>query len=253
MTQTREQLYSYHTPKTGKSHEEEWRLYKKLLSRVFIIIMVLLAMYFWGLAIISNMNTFWQTFNLGAENPTQTKQDKTSPAPPLIANLPAAVKEERITVNGFTEEGTVVELYINDIKVEKTLSDKEGRFSFEDIPLSGGQNEIFAKAVDTSGNESQPSRKTTVTLDKIAPNLEVSEPKNLSRFEQKEEEITIKGKAEPDTKVTVNGQQIIVDQEGVFNSIYALKDGKNDLVVEAEDLAGNKTKIERTVFFSRTF
>lgn len=254
MARTKDRLYSHHIPKTGRRKETEWQLLRRLLMRLAIIILVLTAMYFWGLAVLSNINMFWQALNLEIEKPGEkARVDKIPPSPPLISHLPVATKESKIDVKGFTEEGATVKLFVNDKELEKILADKDGAFAFEGIPLSEGKNTIYTQATDTAGNESQPSGKVTVEFDKIPPNLKVNEPKNLARFEQREEEITVKGRTEPDTKVTINGQQIIVDQEGRFASLYALKDGKNKLRIEAEDLAGNKTTIERTFFFSRIF
>ena len=242
--------YHPHEPVTGGDRH----LYKKLLLQSVIIISVLLIIYFWGFSFLSNINLFWQALNPRRDYPANAvKNNPILPTPPFLIKLPPAVKDPKIEIRGYADPALTIKLIVNDLEMEKTATDEEGTFAFSNIPLSEGKNSIYTVAIDATGLESLPSRKAVVEFDKIPPKLEISQPGNKENFEQKEEEITVAGRVEPEIKVTINGQQIIIDQDGSFKTLYALRDGENNLVIKATDTAGNETVINRKVFFSRIF
>ena len=236
------------TPK----EEETLYPYIKLATIVIVIIAILSAMWFWGLAIISNLDAFWKIFNPGRETAILQNKEKTPP-PPYLAPLEAATKEKKITVKGYSLEGILVKLFLNDREVGSARADKEGSFSFFNVELDEGSNSLYVKADAGNGVESIPSKTLTVKYLKKAPLLEVSEPPDRAEFRQKDNTITIRGKTDPSAIVTINGQKALVTSDGTFTYLFPLSDGENKLTVESADEAGNKTTVEKIVSFSRTF
>lgn len=61
--------------------------------------------------------------------------------------------------------------------------------------------------------------------------------------------VTVKGKAPPETVVTVNDDILVVGAEGEFESDVALEEGPNVIEIVASDLEGNEVSFIVTVTF----
>jgi len=57
----------------------------------------------------------------------------------------------------------------------------------------------------------------------------------------------IKGKAQPSSRVNVNGVETEVDATGTFRASVPLKIGKNHLQVDAEDILGRTKSVDKEV------
>lgn len=235
-------------------NNEEAAIVKKVILRFLAVIIVLLAVYFWGVAIISNIDSFWSTFSFFKKPATENAQRQLRPpAPPRLTSIPVATRSAALNIGGYADEGLTIKLFANDVEIQSLVSDKEGGFSFEDAPLAEGQNRFYVKAYDSFGQESKPSRTVVVTYKEKPPSLIVRQPFNQETFTQKESEIAIEGKTDPEVSVKVNELQMVVDDRGNFRTLYSLQEGANKLHFEAQDLAGNKTAKDLTVYYNRTF
>lgn len=78
-----------------------------------------------------------------------------------------------------------------------------------------------------------------------APSLEVFNPKDQQTIEIPV--ILIRGKTDPETKVTINNQEIGVDPGGNFRKEIKLSQSVNKVTVVATGKFGQFAKIERTV------
>ena len=125
-------------------------------------------------------------------------------------------------------------------------------FSFFNIELNEGLNTFYVKADAGGGVESLPSKSVSIKFLKTAPKLEIIEPADRASFSQKDDTITIRGRTDA-VIVAINGQKALVTSDGTFSYLFPLSDGDNKITVEALDEAGNKTTVEKTVIFSRTF
>ena len=67
--------------------------------------------------------------------------------------------------------------------------------------------------------------------------LKVTAPKKRI---QRRKETTITGKTAVGAVISVNGVQVKSDEKGKFQAQVSLQTGKNQIVVEAEDIAGNR-------------
>ena len=115
--------------------------------------------------------------------------------------------------------------------------------------LSDGANTITVKATDNDGNEN--SAKVSFLISTEAPSLDITQP--VDGIYTNDTTIEIEGNAGTgqyaDVKqVTVNGVPAEVDENGDFHAtVEGLIEGDNEIVIEVEDNAGNKTTVRRHV------
>lgn len=81
-----------------------------------------------------------------------------------------------------------------------------------------------------------------------APRLEVYSPSNGESFKVNEAEVW--GKTGSDAVVTINGEMVLVLEDGSFKKNVRFLTGENKILIEAISRRGKKTKIEKTVYFS---
>lgn len=79
-----------------------------------------------------------------------------------------------------------------------------------------------------------------------APFLEVNQP--TDQLNTTISEITVSGRTDPEAKVSINEQQIAVDQNGKFSQAIKLSDNVNNITISAFSKSGQKQQIQRTVF-----
>lgn len=178
------------------------------------------------------------------------QNDIFAPNTPLFNALPEYSKEQSLTISGFAEAGSTVELFLNGSPTGTTVSTNEGTFTFTMVKLPIEKNDVYAQASDLAGNKSQPSQKSTITFDNTAPNLEIFSPQDSVKVVgERKRKITISGQTEENVTLTVNERLVIINQDGSFSFEYNLAEGDNSLKFIAEDLAENKSEKEIKVTF----
>jgi len=66
-----------------------------------------------------------------------------------------------------------------------------------------------------------------------------------------EKNIKITGKTDKDTSVTIAGERIYQNKEGIFMYEYSINEGENKLIIDLVGANGKKTTIEKT-FYKKT-
>jgi glucodextranase-like protein len=178
------------------------------------------------------------------------KGDIIAPAPPNLISQFEATSSALVNLSGYSESGSTVYLMVNGNDLADILIEEDGSFKFEDIALTQGPNEIYCYAKDQAENQSQDSRKLEIIFDSQAPDLEISSPNDGDKFYDDEKELVVAGTTDNDATIRVNGYISTVDNEGNFVKKIQLKNGENEIKVEASDDAGNKT--EETIKVSYT-
>jgi len=79
------------------------------------------------------------------------------------------------------------------------------------------------------------------------PVLKIYSPSENMQTQQKI--LSVSGKTEPDSLVTVNGKAVFLDQEGRFEDKVELFPGENKIIIEAISKLEKKTRVERSVFY----
>ena len=171
------------------------------------------------------------------------------PRPPIIDLLPQATNSANLMISGFSEDDTKVVIY-NDSQNAGETKVENGKFQFENLKLTDGQNEISAKAISKSGKESDFSQGVKVILDKEPPKLEVDTPSEGQSFSQ-DNRIKVSGKTDKNAQVYANGFLASVTADGNFEVLVPVLEGETTIEIKATDDAGN-TKVEtRKVNFKK--
>lgn len=176
-----------------------------------------------------------------------TNEDIIPPVPPRFAYVPEATNSASIPLVGYSEKNSDVEVFLNDELAVKTEVDEEGEFSVEKIFLDLGENSLYSIAIDEAGNTSDKSDLYSIIYDNTKPELEIETPSgNETVYDQT---LQIKGKSEPNAKITVNGSLVLSDSDGNFTYDYELAADKNEILIIAQDAAGNVSSKNFTITY----
>ena len=80
------------------------------------------------------------------------------------------------------------------------------------------------------------------------PKLKIIQPQNGDTYGEK---VTVKGTADKDASVAINGQKVILDQNGGFSLDLILSAGTQSVLVEATNRQGKSTTQNRTFTISK--
>lgn len=87
------------------------------------------------------------------------------------------------------------------------------------------------------------SSEPTLLRDEVPPELEVRPPQQLGNM------FIVEGRTEVGATVTINGELVRLDSEGGFRkTVEVMRDGWNDLIIQAEDPSGNRTERRERVY-----
>ncbi|KKS80166.1 MAG: hypothetical protein UV54_C0014G0005 [Candidatus Beckwithbacteria bacterium GW2011_GWA2_43_10] len=217
----------------------------KYLLFVFVLLFLLIR---FGLPILIKMATFLGDIN-SSKQPLE-KQESLPILAPRLDPLPLATASAEINISGFSQPGSTIKLFLRGISVEETTADTNGEFRFKSVHLKDGENEIYAKANNNQGMESEASTPYTVIVDTKVPELTVSQPQDGQRFFDKDSPIAVAGETEPGTNLTINNRFVLVKDDGTFSLTQSLSSGDNQIEILVRDDAGNVTKQTLTVNYT---
>lgn len=214
---------------------------------LIIIGIILYATIFWILPVFVNGVGLVTSIFKTTPKSKQVSEEVTL-APPVF-NIPfEETNSSPIEIKGFAAPNAKIQLYLDDhLKDEVTTLD-DGSFTFENVNLVLGTNNIYGKTLDDKNKESLPSKTIIVIYDDDKPSLEVTEPEDGKNV-QGERKLNISGKTEPEAKIFINDSQTIVKSDGTFTTQFSLNDGDNQFNIKAQDKAGNFTEVSRKVIF----
>lgn len=180
---------------------------------------------------------------------TRLEDTTVSLAPPIL-NIPyEATNTPQINIQGYATGDSEVKLFIDDEEKQTVKSSSDGTFTFQNVQMALGINNIYGKTVNEEGEMSLPSKTIRVILDNEKPQLEVYEPEDGKNI-QGEGKMKISGKTEAGAQIYINSSQVIVSNEGNFSSDQTLNEGENIFNIKAVDSALNFTEISRLVNFT---
>ena len=144
----------------------------------------------------------------------------------------ALLNRNPVTITGTVDDATAA-VTVNDVRATIT----GGTFTAHVILPEQGSNRLAATALDRAGNRSKDS--VMVTLDTIAPGISISRPVDGSVT--RVAVVTVAGRisdAGDVTEALLNDAPLALDR-GEFSIGVPLVEGKNVIVVSANDAAGN--------------
>ena len=226
---------------------EERKNKRKAFYLFITTILFIILLIYYGIPTLVKFLAFLSEFKISSQ-PLEI-HDTTPPFPPTFEDIPSFTNKDKLEVKGHTEAGAIVRLLFNS-STEEIVADSNGLFSYK-FSLKEGENQLSAIAVDSSGNESQSSKKEIIVYDKVPPKLEIINPHdNQNFFGEREKQIIIEGQTEKDTKVRINSKWVVVNNEGKFFYTYTLDTGRNSFEITAEDLAGNINRLDLILHYA---
>jgi len=225
--------------------KEKAKNIRRTVTFGFLSLILILAILYFGLPALVKLSIFLG--NIRSSSLVPETEDKIPPAIPEIFPPTEATSSSRIKLVGFAEPGSKIEIFINGVSRKTVVADSDGNFSFDNLDITEGENEIYATSTDKAGNTSQPSKKTVIILDKTPPQLNIFQPDDKTTFYGKKT-VEIKGETEEEAAVTVNGYLAIMETGGKFSYSLNLSTGENKIKIITTDKAGNQTEKELTVF-----
>lgn len=160
-----------------------------------------------------------------------------------------ATNSSEINISGNSTPNSKVKLFLDDEEAQVVNVKDDGTFSFENISLSLGTNNIYAKTLDSQDKESLPSKTFQIIFDNEKPLLAINEPEDNKKIQGGEKTVKVSGKTEAGVKVLINDSQAIIDKDGNFSADYPINEGDNTITIKAIDLASNISEIQRKVVF----
>lgn len=229
------------------SRIEDSRHNKTATKFAVLTIGLILALVFLGIPLVTRLAGF--VTNIEEEPKAININDQTPPAPPKLNNVVEFSKENEVKIEGNTEAGATLKLFVNE-ESRELVADASGSFSTK-ITLKKGDNQIYATSRDTVGNESQKSRTYTIVFDNEAPKVEITKPQNGQNFfGSKQKQIAVEGITDPEAQVTINDRVVVVSSDGKFIYSTELGDGSNNFNIKSTDKAGNQTETNVEVNYS---
>ncbi|MBI5465167.1 hypothetical protein HY946_00985 [Candidatus Gottesmanbacteria bacterium] len=227
---------------------EEKEAYRRLFLTILGTVVILLSLIFLGVPALVKFSLLISNLRTGGQ--TTSERDTTSPFSPRLEAPHTATNSAKITISGYAEPGTTLEIFLNGDSLKEILLGSDGLFIFPDVFLTEGENKITATAKDTAGNISQPTEPLIIVYKRTPPALEISQPQEGESFSGEKKEVPISGLTEPGVSLSINGRLVMVKNDGSFLYSLPLTPGENLIRIAATDIAGNQTIIERKITFS---
>ncbi len=111
------------------------------------------------------------------------------------------------------------------------------------VQLGSGENIISVVTRDILGNKAEEV--VHLILDTEPPSLIVLFP--LNGYITEEERVTVNGRTDVGANVTVNGEDVAIDDKGLYSKVVDLELGVQNITVISTDQAGNQAKIVNSV------
>lgn len=228
---------------------EEKRQERKIFGAIAGIIGIFIFLLLFGVKILVGFSLFVDRIR-GNSSATQAQTQQIL-QPPELDPLPIATNSATIKVTGKATPGLTVIVYVNDSDTDKMTVDADGSFHFDTVKLIDGANTVNARVTDDKNNTSELSETLTVTNKKSKATLDVTSPTDGAHISGDKKSVTVSGKTDENSSVSVNGRVAVVRSDGSFSYDYPLPDGDTTLTVVATDIAGNQTTVERKVNYSK--
>lgn len=236
------------TFKPRSIRKSESRAQRKLIFNLVLVVLLVFVFFNWGLPFIIGSLGFLNK-NKPVAKIEDVKVDEAI-APPVLFIPFESTNSATLPISGYSTPLTRVELYIDDELKNSIQTDSEGKFTAEAISLNLGTNNIYAITVNDAEKKSLPSKTIKLYYSNEKPSLEITQPADGTEIKGGDKKVTVTGKADPETSVTVNRSTVIVNSEGNFQTTIGINDGDNTITIISQDSFGNTNQIQRIVKYT---
>jgi len=227
------------------ARKKEEQITKKTIFLGFLTVLIFALMIVFGLPFLVKFSIF---LGNSKNNKEINEENVLPPLAPRLVIPYEATNSSKIKINGFAENGSIVELLKNEESIGRVEVSEEGDFSFENIELNDGENIFSAVAIKDKSGSSPNSKEVIVMFDNIAPEIFISNP-NEDNVVVESADFDIIGKSEKGVSILVNNRLATVDNEGNFKIKIQLSAGKNEVEIVARDSALNETRKKITITY----
>jgi len=215
------------------AYKEETRSIRQAIFYGGLTFVLALGIIFLGIPALIKMAIFLG--NLRTSSLPIESKDTLPPSPPIFKPLPEATNSAQLIISGFAESGSIVKIFLAGEGEKEVVADNEGTFTFDNLKLTLGRNEIYAVTTDKAGNKSAESEKTIVYYDNTPPELEIIQPTDNITISEENNKFEVIGKTESEVTVLVNEHLVVVDKEGNFKYPLTLSLGENNIKITVTD------------------
>lgn len=220
----------------------------RIVALVIFLILILYFIFSFGIRLLLNVSVY--IANLGQKNSTLPITKTTDSFGSVsIDSIPSATNSAHIVVTGSVINFNLLEFYVNGDKVKNTTLDSSDSFSEEIGDLKNGENEVFIKGKIKDSTVEKQTQVYTVIYKANSPKLDISSPSDKAKVST--QEVSVKGATDKETYIKINDLPIVVDAQGNFQTNIKLKDGDNQIIVVAQDIAGNTETKSITVTYQK--
>lgn len=222
--------------KPKQSHRST-RYQKQILRNLIILVVILILAATVGLKLLINISIMVADFT---KSGTATPQNQTDNSlvllrSPKIYDIVTATNSAIIDISGTTTKGKTTKIYVNNDEYKRFISDSD-EFDAR-IRLEEGDNEVYVEVTDIKTDLSKQSPVYNVRYITKKPTLNITSPQTESTVNT--DQIRIEGETDSDVLIRINSIPVVVDGEGRFSYNLRLKEGDNDITIEAEDIVSN--------------
>ncbi len=216
-----------------------------IILYIVILFFVLYFIFTFGIKLLLNSSSFIAgLFPQPSTKPLFKTEDIFSSID--VNSIPQATNSAKFIISGSVLNFDILDFYINAKKV-KEIESSSDTFSEEIGDLEKGDNNVYvlAKSKDSKIEKNTITYKVLYKNEK--PKLDIGEPSDNSTTNN--QEIKVKGSTDKETYVRINDLPVVVDAGGNFETMVRLKDGDNQIVITASDIAGNmETKFLKVTY-----
>jgi len=218
---------------------------KQTVTYAILLVLLIIFLATVGIQIVIKTSLFFAGFS--SKKTVKNIDESTVLIEPVIDNLPDATSSAKIIIDGSASEKTVIEVYVNEDKVEETEA-PDGSFS-TNVQLDPGENSIYIRSLDEKKVKSKDSQVYKVVYINKEPELSITSPSDGAEVDK--EEVTISGTVTENMTVKVNGLPTIVNTTGQFNRSVQLTEGDNTIIVIGTDLAAKTVEKQIKVIYRK--
>lgn len=210
---------------------------KQGVTYLFLAGVIILVTLIWGLPAVARLTGY-----LMSDDANTIEINEQRPTPPIFSDIPDATYSAKVRIAGYAQPGLDVILFINGAEVTRKLVSESGTFSFENVPLTEGDNAAYGYSATPKDLRSEQSKTYTISQDSTKPTVTIDSPRDGEVFRGQGQRITTftGGVNELGSKVYIGERMVIVGSDGKFSLQHQLVEGDQELQIRAIDKAGNE-------------
>src|SRR3989338_7073504 len=214
---------------------QEKKMKNTVILYIIILFLVLYFIFTFGIKLLLNSSSFIAgLFPQPSTKPLSKTENTFSSID--VNSISQATNSAKIIISGSILNFDILDFYLNGKKVKEIKSSSD-TFSEEIGDLEKGDNNVYVLAKSQNSKIEKNTITYKVFYKNEKPKLNISEPSDNSTTNN--QEIKVKGSTDKETYVRVNDLPVVVDASDGFKTSVRLKDGDNQIVITATDIAGN--------------